>query len=226
MPASSAPDACSTSSRRAGRGDWRIRSHRRRSGCTRGPGQAEHSPQPEPVAVTVEPGPALSSWSPPLASADDLPTPRLSARLGVVTMCAGAPASAVRSHLAYHRAIGFERVFLYLDDASDEYWQSLALPDGGDGVVVTRCDATFWRRLLRSSAMVARRSEQSVFEDAARWWETEVQSRQSLCVEHAVVRASAEGLDWLLHIDIDEAFLRSALAEAWEPSMSLLGTFL
>jgi len=141
-------------------------------------------------------------------------------------MCAGAPASAVRSHLAYHRAIGFERVFLYLDDASDEYWQSLALPDDGDGVVVTRCVAAFWQRLLRTSAMVARRSEQSVFEDAARWWETEVQSRQSLCVEHAVVRASAEGLDWLLHIDIDEAFLRSALAEAWEPSMSLLGTFL
>ena len=140
MPTSSAPDACSTSSRRAGRGDWRI-----------------------------------------------------------------------RSHLAYHRAIGFERVFLYLDDASDEYWQSLALPNGGDGVVVTRCDAAFWRRLLRMSAMVARRSEQSVFEDAARWWETEVQSRQSLCVEHAVVRASADGLDWLLHIDIDEAFLRSAL---------------
>eukprot|EP00966_Prymnesium_polylepis_P289144 6678614-Prymnesium_polylepis.1 len=55
--------------------------------------------------------------------------------------------------------------------------------------------------------MVSQRSSRADFEDAALCWRTEAQSRQCLCVEDAIVRGSAAGMHWLLHIDADECLL-------------------
>ena len=126
-------------------------------------------------------------------------------------MCFGAPPAAVNSFITYHRRIGFERIFMYLDSVSDEYLETLGL-EPSHGLVVHRCDAAFWQTRFAESVMVARRSEHKVFDDVARCWETEVQSRQSLVVEHAIALASRGGLEWLLHIDVDEAFLPGRLA--------------
>ena len=155
----------------------------------------------------------IAEWRPANKSLLDLTSrarSRARARLGIVLMCRAAPPAAVNSFLTYHFAIGFERIFLYLDDASEDYWASLVL-EQTERLIVHRCDARFWAERLASSTMVAHRTEQKVFDDVARCWKTEAQSRQSLCVEHAITLGSELGLDWLLHIDVDEAFLPATM---------------
>ena len=167
--------------------------------------QSEVPPQPSV--------PRLSAWQPVLASAADfraLPRASSSRRLCIALLCRGVARSCVAAFARYHRLIGVEAIFLYLDDpleAAELRLDELHTELDGDFLRVTLCTAEFWSARLASSAMVARRNEHAVFDDAARCWRDEAQSRQVLCVEDAIERASRAGLDWLLHIDADEALL-------------------
>ena len=133
-------------------------------------------------------------------------------RFGIALLCRGADAACLHSFVRYHRFIGVEAIYLYLDDPLEA--PSLRLDklkselSGLDfSLDVTLCTREYWKQRLTSSTMIARRFEHKVFDDAARCWRDEAQSRQSLCIEEAIEKASYDGLDWLLHIDIDECLL-------------------
>lgn len=96
-----------------------------------------------------------------------------SVRLGLAT-CVWDEAAALPAFLAYHRALGVERVYLYLDRCSDE---SAAIAAAHPFVTaIARADA-----------------DGAAFE-----------SWQLACHDDALARARADGLDWLLPIDVDE----------------------
>ena len=97
-------------------------------------------------------------------------------------MCRGASRECVASFVRYHRFIGFEAIFLYLDDPSE--LPALRLEElqppasAGFTLHVTPCTTEWWSARLAASEMVARRHEHAVFADAARCWRDEAQSRQ------------------------------------------------
>jgi len=97
------------------------------------------------------------------------------------------------SFVTYHRAIGFEHLFLFFDDPADP---DLARAGAMRGVTAiphdTRLQA-IWRGLpgyRRFGASITH----------------EVMSRQLLNVEYAMHLARERGFGWLLHIDSDELF--------------------
>jgi hypothetical protein len=101
--------------------------------------------------------------------------------------------AALDSFVAYHRAIGFARLFLFFDDPTEaDLQRARTMPD----VTAIACDASLreiWKALpgYRHFGATA---------------DSEVMSRQLLNVEHAMGLARAAGFDWLLNIDADELF--------------------
>lgn len=127
------------------------------------------------------------------------------ASIASVSLVRGASAEVVRDFVRYHRRIGVRAIMLFFDDPAET--DARAAAEAVDGVTAVACDEAFWMRRLRTSTIVRHRSVLPVFEDVAAHWRTEVQSRQSLCVEAAAEVAAAANLEWLVHIDIDEAIL-------------------
>lgn len=112
-------------------------------------------------------------------------------RLGIALLLRDAPAACIECFLRYHLAVGFETIYLFFDDPSDETISLARRFAGGgpSGVVVTVCDAVFWDACLR---------------DSPGHPPPDLQARQATVVQHAVRLAIASGIHWLLHIDIDE----------------------
>ena len=102
-------------------------------------------------------------------------------------------APVLRSFITYHQAIGFERFFLFFDDPSDS---SIAIAKSFPSVTVIPNDEELHAR-WRTSAR---------FPDAARVLTAEPMARQLLNVDMAIQMALESGIDWLLHIDVDELF--------------------
>lgn len=116
----------------------------------------------------------------------------IASRAAIVTTLRDAAAT-LESFVGYHRAIGFHHFFLFFDDPADSMlgWARLQ-PD----ITAIARDGDLekaWRGLSR-------------WNQAAEHVDREVMSRQILNTEHAMNRARAMGLDWLLHIDADELF--------------------
>ena len=102
-------------------------------------------------------------------------------------------AAVIGSFVAYHRAIGFDHIFLFFDDPADP---SLAWARAQPQVTaIARNDdlRQAWTKLSR-------------YGENAAHVEREVMARQVLNVEHAMNLARDMGLKWLLHIDADELF--------------------
>jgi hypothetical protein len=102
-------------------------------------------------------------------------------------------AAVIASFVAYHRAIGFEHLFLFFDDPADS---ALAWARAQPHVTAIARDGALreaWSKLTR-------------YGENAAHVEREVMARQVLNVEHAMNLARAKGLKWLLHIDADELF--------------------
>jgi hypothetical protein len=101
--------------------------------------------------------------------------------------------------LAYHRAVGVVHFLLYFDDPNDT---DREVAEGGKDVTVVVRDETLVaaHRALPQWASVG---AASLATDGT----NRLIARQILNVAHALERAPALGLDWLLHIDHDELFL-------------------
>jgi hypothetical protein len=95
-------------------------------------------------------------------------------RLGLVT-CARDEAEVLLPFLSYHRALGVTRFYVYLDRSRDA---SREIVGAFPGAVAIPRD---------------RRAD-----------ETHLTSLQLACADDALARARVEGLDWLLHLDVDE----------------------
>lgn len=110
--------------------------------------------------------------------------------------------------IAYHRAIGFERLYLIFDDPSDPDLKRVAdLP----GVRAIACDDTL-RRAWR---------DVPAFREMGGSVDQEVMARQILNAALALQWAREDGHDWLLHIDVDELFHPPAVsASVWFASLA------
>jgi len=99
----------------------------------------------------------------------------------------------IDSFVAYHRAIGFQHLFLFFDDPADPNLEpARKMPD----VTAIPHDAALretWRTLPG-------------YRYHERFIDSEVMSRQILNLEYAIALARKRKLDWLLSIDADELF--------------------
>lgn len=111
-----------------------------------------------------------------------------------LTTCVRDEAEALPDWLAYHRRLGVDRVYVYLDRCQDgsaaavrDHPYATAIPaDAPDGLV----------------------------------WLTEHQNR---CAEDALARARDDGCSWLLHLDVDElAWGGTPIAPGPDPDDGLL----
>ena len=102
-------------------------------------------------------------------------------------------AAVIKSFVAYHRAIGFDHIFLYFDDPADP---SLGWAKAQPQVTAIARDGD----LRQAWTQLARYGENAAHVERAGL------ARQVLNVEHAMNLARGMGLKWLLHIDADELF--------------------
>jgi hypothetical protein len=100
----------------------------------------------------------------------------------------------IDSFVAYHLASGFDRLFLFFDDPEDpDFARFSAHP----GVTAVACDAVLkqeWMQLPEYEAL-------------SPFITSDVMARQALNTALAMAWARQEGLNWLLHIDVDELFI-------------------
>jgi len=99
----------------------------------------------------------------------------------------------IDSFIAYHLAIGFERLYLFFDDPRDA---DLARLSGHPSLECIPHDEKLRTAWLQSP----------LHQVYGAHVEREVMARQSLNVAIAMERARDAGLGWLLHIDADELF--------------------
>ena len=125
-------------------------------------------------------------------------------RLCIALLLRGAPAGCVAGFIAYHLAVGFERIYLYFDDIAESDAIAAARLFERRGVVITLCTSSYWQQ---------QRETNCFFTDSRSWCQGinptnfekgDVQSRQCVVVQDAMELAGTAGFDWLLHIDIDE----------------------
>ncbi|CAJ1434076.1 unnamed protein product [Effrenium voratum] len=160
----------------------------------------------------------LSCWhSPSCEWPKDLRTGH--AQLAVAALLRGATPGVVQSFATqYHLSIGFQLILLYFDapeDPSELASIQAAEQLSGAGVIVQRCTEKWWRQLLHRSRFHARQSQGEIYAEMMQLWELgDVQSRQCLAMEAALEEAQRSGMDWLLHIDVDEALLLPRHADA------------
>ncbi len=104
----------------------------------------------------------------------------------------------VEHWVAYHRAIGIDRLFVYLDDPAEP------APDRA-GVTATACDRARWQRVRDRPEYAVLAPDRDY--GAAAWHQpASITLRQLLNVDDGLERAREHELDWLLHIDADELF--------------------
>ena len=113
----------------------------------------------------------------------------MSLRVGIASTLRGAE-KVIDSFITYHRAVGFEHLFLFFDDPDDP---ALRRAQGNDDVTIIPTDDHLRQQWQMSSLFAAD------FVD-------EIMGRQTLNLEIAIGLAAERGLDWLLHIDQDELF--------------------
>src|SRR4051812_30188928 len=106
-----------------------------------------------------------------------------------------------RAWADYHLALGFDRLYVFLDDGNTG---SLPQPPG---VHATLCTHAYWREQpLRAGYADYHREVLGDLAGPGRGTPERVMQRQILNVCRALELASDEGIDWLLHIDDDEYF--------------------
>lgn len=104
----------------------------------------------------------------------------------------------ITSWVRWHLWLGFERLYIFFDDASESESVDLARRAGGAAVVP----------LLRDSeAVCAGWSRQASWASLGADADRDVQIRQLLNAQLAMELAREDGLHWLLHLDSDELFL-------------------
>jgi hypothetical protein len=104
------------------------------------------------------------------------------------------PGAPLLSFVDYHLRIGFEHIFLFYEGESDE---ALARICSNPRVSTIKVDTSLQEEW---SALAS-------FRAVRKFLSREVMARQILNAEVAVRRATAAGIQWLLHIDADELLL-------------------
>lgn len=118
-------------------------------------------------------------------------------KCGIVSTFRDAPN--LDSWIKFHAAVGFSRFWLYVDAPDEDGAEAAAAAATHPGVTLVPRDERLrsaWRQ--QSGWKVYGHLVDAVNDHSA------VMARQCLNGEHAAASAQAEGIDWLLHIDLDE----------------------
>ncbi|CAJ1404870.1 unnamed protein product [Effrenium voratum] len=105
-------------------------------------------------------------------------------------------ANVIESFVRHYAALGFYRMLLYLDDPEDS--AAAVLQESG------WVQNGFVELVVINDALRAQWPSMPSWRRVGQFANMEVQSRQILNNEHALVRARQLGVDWLLHVDSDE----------------------
>jgi hypothetical protein len=120
------------------------------------------------------------------------------ATAAIVCTLRAAPRSCVQSFISHHLGLGFAHIYLFFDAGAADPSFDVALTAARDGRVSA---------IARNSELEAeQRTQCSLYSKLREALPTEIMARQQLNCETAAHRAASAGFDWLLHIDIDEAF--------------------
>jgi hypothetical protein len=106
------------------------------------------------------------------------------------------PGPLLGPYLTYHLSTGFDHIFLFFDDPCDP-----AIPEAQSyrNVTVIRNDESLRRKWEKTNQYAADKSVRDYADSL-------VMARQILNMEVALGLAVEKGIDWLLHIDVDELF--------------------
>jgi len=106
------------------------------------------------------------------------------------------PGPLLGSYLTYHLSTGFDHIFLFFDDPHDP-----AIPEAQSyrNVTVIRNDEELRKRWEKTISF-------TTDEEVRDYADSLVMARQILNMEVALGLAVEKGIDWLLHIDVDELF--------------------
>lgn len=107
----------------------------------------------------------------------------------------------MRSWVRYHRELGFERLYLFMDPDDPGLAETARLP----GVVVTVVDDAY-RTNLRHHPYCQQYASQIYATGAARTSPDALTALQLSNMAIGLDRARHDGIRWLLHIDCDELF--------------------
>jgi hypothetical protein len=111
-----------------------------------------------------------------------------------LTTCVRNEAEALPDWLAYHRRLGVDRVYVYLDRCHDGSAEEVRSHPGATAIPADAPDDLVW-----------------------------LTDHQNRCAADALARAAADGCDWLLHLDVDElAWGGPPLAPGPDPDDGLL----
>lgn len=113
-------------------------------------------------------------------------------RTAIVTTLTNAE-DVIDTFLDYHLKLGFDQIFLFFDNPNDELFEKLA---NTDSICLFKND-----NILRE-----RWEETKAFDQFHPFIAKEVMARQILNMEIAIQECLNKGIQWLLHIDIDELF--------------------
>jgi len=113
-------------------------------------------------------------------------------RLGIVSMMRD-PGEVLKTFVQYHRNIGFTDFIILFDDPADP---DIEMAASLEGVTVVPVD-----QKVREEWLLLRH-----FNQCKGYVDNTVGARQLLNIEYGFNLALKMGLDWLLHIDIDELF--------------------
>mmetsp|Transcript_34576 Transcript_34576/g.99247 ORF Transcript_34576/g.99247 Transcript_34576/m.99247 type:complete len:870 (+) Transcript_34576:56-2665(+) len=143
--------------------------------------------------------------------------------LAIATMLRGAAEGVIDSFVRYHWLTGWNHVFLLFDDPEDPaIAHARALEEHcaakkmeGVGLSVIRMDAEWWEETRRTSRYYLRRERSDLYETVCKMHEKhgDVESRQMIAVDQAIMEAHKMGIDWFAHLDIDECVYVPKLME-------------
>ena len=141
--------------------------------------------------------------APAKASASFPSTAVASASVAIVTTVAGMSAPMLRRWIRHHRKMGFSRVYLFFDDVDGDFTERdhavMRAAAAYTGFVVTVHCTRGWYQELQHGVATA-----TTWARYCEFISSDLIARQVLAVEQAVQMACDDGLDWILHIDIDE----------------------
>jgi len=133
-------------------------------------------------------------------------------RIAISMLICQPPEASLLSFVSYHLGLGFERIYLFWDQYqySRIFGEEVGLDPMAkiaadiDGVSVVICDREWFESRVRVSR---------IWSQWGSHISRDVISRQVLAIEAAILQATGEGMQWMLHIDVDELFYHPGTVE-------------
>jgi len=134
--------------------------------------------------------------------------------LAIACMLRGAEAYVIDSFCRFHWVTGWNHIFLFFDDPEDKGIAHakelekfcISKEVEGVGLSVIKMDAEWWEKAKAQSRFFQRRDKSDSFELVCKLYEkhNDVESKQMIVFDMALMEAQEMGIDWFANLDIDE----------------------